>query len=210
MRTLILIAIATLAFQSRGQGRFGFNNFEYAFGPSPVTIGTPGVPDEGPIGAYLGSDYTASVYYLPGSGYTKPLFESSSPIAFPSADVHFFGVTGFPSGNFTAPRPGLFDGGAPTLPLTGTATIQIRVWYNVGASSYEDARNKGFNVGESNPLSLNLLQFPFLPQQLNDQGPGIIPFAVEPVPEPGIFGLCVMALVVTRRRRSLRLSQHTR
>jgi hypothetical protein len=187
-----------------GQGRLIFNNSQYTFGPSPVTIGSLGAPGEGPIGAYLGADYTASLYYLPGSGYTTATFDSSNPLTFPAADTPFFGATGFPTGNFTMPRPGLFDAGTVTLPLTGTATIQVRVWYNVGASSFEDARSKGFNVGESNPLTLDLLLPPFVPQKLNDAGPGIIPFSVQPVPEPSaslIILFCLLRGFLSRLRR---------
>jgi hypothetical protein len=177
-----------------GQGRLIFNNSEYAFGPSPVTIGNLGALGEGPVGAYLGADYTASLYYLAGAGYTAATFDASNPLSFPSADTPFFGVTGFPTGNFTMPRPGLFDGGTVTLPLTGPATVQVRVWYNVGATSFEDAKNKGFNVGESNPLTLNLLEPPFVPEKLNDAGPGIIPFTVQPVPEPSVLVLMLLSL----------------
>lgn len=191
---LFALGILLSAHPLFGQGRLIFNNSMYTFGPSPVTIGASGAPSEGPVGAYLGADYTASLYYLPGTGYTTATFDGSNPVTFPAADTPFFGVTGFPTGNFTMPRPGLFDGGTVTLPLTGLATVQVRVWYNVGATSFEDAKNKGFNVGESNPLTLNLLLPPFVPEKINDAGPGIIPFSVQPVPEPSASLITVLGL----------------
>lgn len=199
---LFPLALIIFAHPVFGQGRLIFNNFEYAFGPSPVTIASSGAPGQGAIGAYLGADYTASLYYLPGTGYTGATFDSSDPISFPAADTPFFGVTGFPTGSFTAPRPGLFDAGTVTLPLTGTATIQVRVWYNVGATSFEDAKSKGFNVGESNPLTLDLLEYPFVPEKLNDAGPGIIPFSVQPVPEPSVAVFAGAFALATLVRRS--------
>ena len=59
--TLFAVSFTSLAVF--GQGRLIFNNSEYTFGPSPVTIGSVCAAGEGPIGAYVGADYTASLYY---------------------------------------------------------------------------------------------------------------------------------------------------
>jgi len=173
----------------------------YTFGPSPVTIGANGAPGEGPLGAYLGSDYTASLYYLSGNGFTLSSFNAGNPIYFSSADTPFFGQTGFPNVNFTVPRPGLFDGGVVTLPQLGTVTVQIRVWYNIGATSYENALQQGLNVGESNLIEVGLTVFPQVVAHLNDGFPGIIPFTVQSVPEPSALALAAFAVFLIACRK---------
>ena len=199
-----ILLCSLLVATALGQGRLMFNNSEYTFGPSPVTIGPHGAQGEGAIGGYLGSNYTASLYYLPGTGFSQISFDQSNPVWYGSADTPFFGETGFPTGNFTSPRPGLFDGGVVTLPLIGTVTVEVRVWYNIGATSYEDALRNGFNVGESNPIEVGLTVFPITVPHLNDGFPGIIPFAVQPVPEPsfGAFGAAGAMLLALRWMKS--------
>src|SRR5258708_826886 len=87
-----LLAILT-PFYANGQGDFLFDNINASPGPAPVTIvnvlGTLN-PADGPAGGYVGSNYTASAYYLNGTVSDQALFDSSNPILFPSANTLFF------------------------------------------------------------------------------------------------------------------------
>src|SRR6266496_186454 len=62
------------------QGRVAFNNYDY---PAPITISTnPGTfnPADGPAGAYVGADYTASLFYVAGTVTNQAQFDSLNPI----------------------------------------------------------------------------------------------------------------------------------
>jgi hypothetical protein len=182
------------------QGNFSFDNIFNAPN-APVTISTElGTfnPADGPAGAYVGSDYTASAYYLNGTVTDPALFDSSNPILFPPADTQFLGTTS------AGPNSdgGFFDGGPVTLPTTGIVTVQVRAWYNGGGlySSYTQALAAGQNVGESNPVSLPLAIGSQNPQPLD----GLLPFTVGVVPEPSSFvliGFGGLALLHFARRR---------
>src|SRR5215469_9740963 len=76
------------------QGEILFNNDPVSTGPAAVTIGTLGAIGEGGPGNFVGSDYTASLFYLPGSGYSQAAFDSGNPILFGGADTAFYGTTG--------------------------------------------------------------------------------------------------------------------
>jgi hypothetical protein len=204
MKTSLLVSFSLIATATTfGQGAFNFNNKPVATGPAPVTIGLRAAPGEGDVGAYVGSAYTASLFYLPGEGYTQATFDNGNPIFFPDADTPFFGVTGFipgPAGGFVG--PGYFDGGYVVLPLPilDKVTVEIRVWYSVGASSYDDALAKGFNVGKSKPVSVRLTYWPLGPEHLD----GLQAFTVHSVPEPsclvlGVLGIATLCLLRTAR-----------
>ena len=110
-----IIVILSAPLCAYAQGDFGFNNYATSVGFAPVTINTaPGTFNaaDGPAGAYLGSDCTASLFYLNGTVTDPALFNSSNPIFFPSADTQFFGMTGLPPAHQpTSDGAGIFDGG---------------------------------------------------------------------------------------------------
>ncbi len=182
------------------QGSFVFDNIDIS--PiAPVTISaTPGTfnPANGPAGAFVGSNYTASAYYLNGTVTDQAIFDGSNPILVSSANTMFFGTTGSDASN----GAGLFDGGLVTLPTTGIVTVQVRAWYNGGGlyTSYSHARAEGQNVGESIPVSLILAIGSQNPTPLE----GLLPFTVGIVPEPSSFvliGLGGLALLQFARQR---------
>lgn len=182
------------------QGSFAFDNIFNAPDALIAISKAPGTfnPADGPAGAYLGSDYTASAYYLNGTVTNQAVFDSSNPILFPSADTSFLGTTSTGANS----SGGLFDGGFVTLPTTGTVTVQVRAWYNGGGlyTSFDQARAEGQNVGESNPVSLGLAVGSEFPTPLD----GLLPFTVGIVPEPSSFafiGLGSLALLHFARRR---------
>jgi hypothetical protein len=199
----ILVLLAP--FYANGQGDFWFNNV-FTLAGVPVTISTePGTfnPADGPAGAYVGSDYTASLYYLPGTVSNPAVFDSGNPILFPSANTPFFGATGLPPDH--APDldgAGLFDAGDTTLPTRGQITAQIRAWYNGGGlyTSYDQSLAAGQNVGESIPVPLYLNFGADPPPSMV----GLLPFTVGIAPEPStfaLFGFGGLALFQFARRR---------
>src|SRR5438477_645333 len=104
MNTKLINLFALLAMTSitgYSQGILVFDNVD--LNPVPlVSINTlPGAsnPVNGPAGAYIGSDYTASLYYLNGVVTDQAVFDGSNPILFASADTPFLGVTGFTASN---------------------------------------------------------------------------------------------------------------
>ena len=209
-RLLAPVLLALVApFYANGQGDFAFNNVFTAVGV-PVTINTsPGTfnPADGPADAYVGSNYTASLYFLNGTVTDQTLFDSSNPILFPSANTLFFGATGFaPVHGPTSDGAGLFDGGDVILPTVGMAgghvTVQVRAWYNGDGlySSYDQSLTAGQNVGESIPVPLVLNFGAGFPPNMD----GLLPFTVGIVPEPSsfaLFGLGSLALLQFARRR---------
>jgi hypothetical protein len=200
-----MLFLLTMPWAAYSQGILIFDNFDVSPGPAAVTISTePGTfnPADGPAGAYLGSDYTASLYYLRGTISDPAVFNSSNPILFPPADVQFFGTTGTgPGHGLTGDGAGLFDGGATVLPTIGPITAQVRAWYNGGGlyTSYDQALAAGQNVGESIPVPV-ILRDPD-PQPYMD---GLLPFTVGIAPEPStlaLLGLGTLALIQFARRR---------
>ena len=204
---LVPFLLALLApFCANGQGSFLFDNINILPSSAPVTISSsPGAFNaaDGPAGAYVGSNYTASAYFLNGTVTDQAVFDSGNPILFPSADALFYGTTGFaPAHGPSSDGAGLFEGNNVTLPTTGTLTVQVRAWYNGGGlyTSYAQALADGQNVGESNPVSLPLAIGDQNPQSLN----GLLPFTVGIAPEPSSFaliGLGSLALFQFARRR---------
>lgn len=209
-RLLVPFLVALLVpFYVNGQGSFWFNNV-FTLAGVPVTISAePGTfnPADGPAGAFVGSNYTASAYYLNGTVTDQALFDSSNPILFPSANTLFFGVTGFPPTHAPdSDGAGLFDGAEVTLPTFGQGpghvTVQVRAWYNGGGlyTSYDQALSAGQNVGESIPVPLFLSFGASPPPSMV----GLLPFTVGIAPEPStfvLFGLGGLALLQFARRR---------
>jgi hypothetical protein len=202
----VLLALS-VSFRANGQGIFLFDNINISPSSAPVTISSaPGTfnPADGSAGAYVGSDYTASLYYLDGTVADQAVFDSGNPILFPSADALFYGTTGFaPAHGPSSDGAGLFERGNVTLPTTGTVTIQVRAWYNGGGlyTSYDQSLASGQNVGESIPVPVLLA----VSTQSVPPLDGLLPFTVGVVPEPSsivLLGLGGLALLQFARRRS--------
>jgi hypothetical protein len=78
-------------------------------------------------------------------------------------------------------------------------TVEVRVWYNVGATSYVNALAQGFNVGDSNPVEVQATERPTAPEGLE----GLRDFTVQSVPEPSCASLIAIATAtfsILRRR----------
>jgi hypothetical protein len=201
----VLVTAIWLPAQVYSQGSFVFGNYVLA-GPPPVTIsaiiGTFNPPN-GPGGAFVGADYTASLCYLIGTVTDQAIFDSSSPILVSNADTRFFGTTGTgPTHGFDGDGSGFFYRGIVSLPTTGTVTIQVRGWYNGGGlyTSYAQALAAGQNVGESNPVSVDLATGLANPPNMD----GLLPFTVGIVPEPStlaLFALSGLTMLFLHRRK---------
>ena len=197
---------AWLPFAAFSQGRVTFDNIftGTVAGTTPVTISTlPGTfnPNDGPPGAYLGADYTASLYYLPGTVTNQLEFDSRNSIW--AADASFAGTTGTgPGHGYAGDGSGFFDGG--TVQLFGVGlelTFQVRAFYNGNGlfTTYEQAQAAGHNVGRSNLVPLFLTLPPGPAGNLD----GLLSFTVG-IPEPSTFVLAALggaALLLFRRRK---------
>jgi hypothetical protein len=201
-----ILFLLTTPWVAYSQGNFNFDNIGVNPGPAPVTVSSePGTfnPADGPAGAYLGSNYSASLYYLSGAISDPAVFNSSNPILFVFADTQFLGTTGTgPGHGLSGDGSGFFDGGNVTLPTRGQITAQIRAWYNGGGlyTSYDQALAAGQNVGKSIPVPLVLEYGSFPPPYMD----GLLPFTVGIAPEPStfaLFGLGGLALLHFARRR---------
>ena len=205
MLRALLLPLVSVPICVLGQGNLSFDNIYGSTSPAPVTISsTPGAfnPADGPGVAYVGADYTASLYFLNGIVTNPEVFDSSSPILFAAANTLFYGTTGIgPTHGPTVDGAGLFQGGDVFLPTTGIVTVQVRAWYNGGGlyTSYDQALADGQNVGESNPVSLTLALDALPPTALD----GLLPFTVGVVPEPSVFALLGLGgLLLFRRRKT--------
>jgi hypothetical protein len=195
MRTIpnTILFLLWLPFHVCGQGYLAFDNISGEPGPAPVTISTAlgtSNPANGPAGAYLGSDYTASLYFLNGSVSSQALFDISNPSLVPSANTLFYGTTGTgPNHGPGIDDAGLFEGYQVYIGAAAgqIVTVQVRAWYNGNGlyTSYDQALAAGQNVGESNLVPLTLSVGLSLPPNLD----GLLPFTVGIVPEPPTLAL---------------------
>jgi hypothetical protein len=203
-RVKVITIVLCLAPRLWAQGTLDFSNYAP---DAPVTISTaPGTfnPANGQAGAYVGSDYTASLFFLNGIITDQVVFDSSHPILFAAADTQFLGVTGTaPDHGPNVDFAGFFGRGVYlSAASSNTVTIQVRAWYNGGGlyTSYAQALAAGHNVGESNPVSVYLATGLANPSPLD----GLLPFTVGIVPEPSalvLFGLGGFALFLLQRRK---------
>jgi hypothetical protein len=200
----IILTLVCLPLYGYGQGHVIFDNFTGSPGPAPVTISAiPGKYNlaNGPAGAYVGSDYTASLYYANGLTGGEAVFDLVG-ILYAPANTRFNGTTGFaPEHGPDADHAGLFDGQNVyiTTALLQQVTVQVRVWYNGGGAyhSYDEALAAGQNVGKSNLVDVYLSLESMPPPYLN----GLRPFTVG-IPEPStlaLFGLGGLSFWLRRR-----------
>src|SRR5688572_4945838 len=97
MKSLLLLSLLAMAAipDLEAQGYLSWNNISPVV--APVTIHSlPGTfnPMDGPAGAYVGSNYSASLFFLNGVVTNQAEFDASNPVSVPSADTLFMGTTG--------------------------------------------------------------------------------------------------------------------
>jgi hypothetical protein len=199
---LALLAITST--HASAQGYLAFNNISPDLAPVMISSldGTFN-PLDGPAGAYVGSNYTASLYFVTGT-VTDPIeFDARMPILLSGADTRFLGTTGIgPAHGPYGDGSGFFNGRAVIVPASQwEVTVQVRAWYNGNGvySSYTEALAAGHNVGKSNPVLVLL----GLPPGPIPELTGLQPFTVG-IPEPSTFVLAALGgalLLLFRRRR---------
>lgn len=206
MRERVIPVLILLCLPPRlyAQGTLDFSNYAP---DAPDTISTtPGTfnPADGQAGAYLGSDYTASLFFLNGTITDQTVFDESNPILFSEADTQFLGVTGTPPDH--GPNidfAGFFGRGVDLSAASSLAvTVQVRAWFNGNGAytSYAQALAAGQNTGESNPVAVTLAYDLGNPSPLD----GLLPFTVGIVPEPStvaLLGLAGFSLWLFQRRK---------
>ena len=186
--------MVVMVVSSRGQGRVAFDNFATGF--STVTIRADlgrYNPADGPPGAYVGSNYTATLVFVNGTITDQSVFNASNPIWV--ADALFFGTTGLgPGHGWDSDGSGFFDGDTPQLSgrTSEIVTFQIRSWYNGSGqfTSYAQALAAGHNVGLSSLISVPVTLPPGPPATLD----GLRPFTVG-IPEPSTSCLFLLGLL---------------
>jgi len=157
------------------------------FASDGVTIGTGGNPANGPIGAFIGSDYTASLYWANGTITDTNTFLSLATLSL-DADTQFYGDTGFAPDHWGgSDGAGLFEVEVALEVATRFVTVQARVWYNGGGlfTSFDQAANAGQNVSWSNLIPASLGVPPLWPPEPIEMNS----FVVTVVPEPSTFAL---------------------
>lgn len=181
---------------SQGQSRFWFTNIE-GYPNNPVTIALTSA--QGPVGAYVGSDYSVQCLWVFGTYSSQAAFDAANPTA--ASVSTFFGTTGFLPDHGPADGAGWWDGPMIQVGAVGWCTVQARAWHNGGIyGSYDEALTAGKNTGLS---ALTLV--------LANAGPGpadntrFPAFTVTTIPEPSeiaLVGLGLAALITFRRRRA--------
>ncbi len=196
-KTLILTAsIVALTVSSFAQGNF---SMVYYDGANGITIGSPASPAA--TGWYLSDDYSVEAYMAAGAGQSEG---SLLPIA---ASLMAFIVPGPTAAITTAADGGgqWYGSVVDTGLAIGTATIQLRAWYNGGSyATYDLALAGGVNVGKSSLYDI-ALKANTDPTVLDMNGIGMASFTVQAVPEPGtlvLAGLGLASLFIFRRRKN--------
>jgi len=201
--TLLSVAAATSMY---AQGNFNFNNLSSS---GTITVGSNGVAGQGNAGFFVGTGYSASLYWGPS---TATQFSQLTYFPISTGDPVFFG-TGVADPDQTG-FAGNFDGGNVSFPGTGPIPIEVGVavwWSGAGsgghgvATSYNQALADGYNTGLSGlvPITLTTSADPSTIQDLTALasfkvgGPAI-------VPEPTTLALCGLgaaSLLLFRRKK---------
>jgi len=189
--TLFSVAAATTMY---GQGNFNFNDLNST---AQITISSNNAgASEGAKGNFVGTGYTASLYYGAASST-----QFSQLTLFPGADAIFFGGAASEADQLNG--AGFFDGGNTTLPFPAGIEVAVAVWWNGnGATSYASALASGYNTGVSAlvPITLTTSADPSTIQDLA----ALQSFTVGVVPEPTTLALCGLgaaSLLLFRRKK---------
>jgi hypothetical protein len=198
--TLLSVAAATTMY---GQGNFNFNNLNAT---GTIKVGAPSAPGEGNPGFFVGTGYTASLYWGAAS---STMFSQLTYFPIVGGDPKFFGA-GVADPDQSA-FAGLFDGGNVTIPsgAGNGVTIQVGVavwWSGPGASgvatSYAQALADGYNTGLSGiiPIVMTTTADPSVIQDLT----ALPSVQISQAPEPTTLAFCGLgaaALLLFRRRK---------
>lgn len=191
-KTLVTLAAVAVAAGAFAQGQVAFKNSIAGFpagSPAPIIYLADGVTKvPASIAPNVGA-YSVDLYYG-AAGITD--MKSLTPLGL---KVNFSTV---------AAQAGYFAGGSQTIPgITGTATLQIRVWETKDGlyTSYANALLGATGlVGEGNLVQVALSSPPTTPPNMV----GIGPIVMHQVPEPtvaAIAGLGLASMLILRRKK---------
>src|SRR6267154_1477818 len=164
MRKTILLLASTLATAAvYGQGQFTFDNFSGTVNPNLTTI-DPIFHNQGNAGDFIGSEYSVSLYWLPGT-VSQVVFDAS--VGNGTANLFFSTPYGLgatvPDGTDNTTGAGYFAYSNPAdqsstvvVPgQTGTITVEAAGWWSADGG-YLQALAANDNAGQSQAVSLAL------------------------------------------------------
>lgn len=179
--SLGLCALSVIGAQA--QGSFLFNNLTQNAGAgSPVTIQGSGL--------YVGSDFSASFFYMAGTVTDLGVFTAGA--TYYGNPVDFFGTTA----NNQLEGAGFFDGGEPVV--AGAPGVYTIMAVAFDGANYASSLTRGASTLFQVTLVQNGGATPANPSA------GLQPFTVAPIPEPSTFalaGLGLASLLIFRRRK---------
>jgi hypothetical protein len=208
-KTILLLATVLATAASYGQGQFTFDNFSGTATPNLTTIASNSVAAEGSAGQFLGSSYSVSLYWMPGTVSQSAL---DAAIAGGTANLGFSVAYGLgavvPNGTDNTTGAGYFayvnpadQSSTVVVPgQSGTITVEADAWWTA-AGGYLQALNGGFNSGHSVAASIALATGTQLVPNMNEVVPS---FTVGVVPEPTTLALCGLgaaSLLLLRRKK---------
>lgn len=203
--TLLGVAAATSMY---AQGNFNFNNLSST---GTIKVGASnGVAGEGNAGFFVGTGYSASLYFGPS---TATQFSQLTYFPISGGDPVFFGA-GVADADQTS-FAGNFDGGNVSFPSTGAVPIEVGVavwWSGAGsgghgvATSYNQALADGYNTGLSGlvPITLTTSADPSTIQDLTALQSFTVSGPITVSPEPTTLALCGLgaaSLLLLRRKK---------
>src|SRR6267154_4548667 len=140
-----------------GQGQLTFDNFSGTVNPNLTTIGSNSVAGEGTSGNFIGSEYSVSLYWLPGT-----VSQSALDAAITAGTANLFFSTAYglgaivPDGLDNTTGAGYFayvnpadQSSTVVFPgQAGTITVEADAWWTA-AGSYNQAVLGSMNSGHS-------------------------------------------------------------
>src|SRR5882724_6828410 len=209
MKKTILLLTSMLATAAvYGQGQLTFDNFSGTVNPNLTTISN-GAAGEGTAGNFIGSEYSVSLYWLPGTVSQATL---DAAITAGTANLFFSTAYGLgavvPDGLDNTTGAGYFayvnpvdQSSTVVFPgQAGTVTVEADAWWTA-AGSYNQAVAGGMNSGHSQAASIALATGVVLVPNFNEVVPA---FSVGVVPEPTTLALCGLgaaSLLLFRRKK---------
>lgn len=178
-KLIVAAALGVFAVGALAQGQFNFGNKN--------TISTP--PIDARVIGVDGNPVAGTAYWA--QAYVKLTGADDSSYAPVGTAVNF--RTGNNTGYIvTSTVTTSFAGGTEV-------DVQMRAWAAAGGTSYEAARDGGFEYGFSNPVKLAVAVAPNLPQDMT----GLASFQLQIIPEPSTLALGLLgAAAFFLRRRS--------
>jgi len=209
-KTILLLATMLATAASYGQGHFTFDNFSGNLNLTTISSNNAGAA-QGVTGQFLGSAYSVTMYWLPGSNTQSQL---DAAILGGTASNYFSVAYGLcatvPNGTDNTTGAGYFAYVNPadqssTIVMPGQSgliTVEADAWWTA-SGGYLQALGGGFNAGHSQADVVALATGTQLVPNFND-GVGAFSVGASIVPEPATLALCGLgaaSLLLFRRKK---------